>query len=277
MIRRRHIHQILKWIVVAIALTIMLFPLYWMVNTSLKPKTEVFSLPPTFWSPNWSFDAFFALLQNKPIGRYFLNSLIVAGGTTLVSLVLASLAAYGLTRFKVRIEALVILCLLFIKMLPEALLVVPFYGLVASMGMLNTYAALIAVYCSFALPFAIWMLIGFFRVIPRELDEAGIMDGATRLQVFRIVILPLARPGLVAVAMFTFLTAWNAYLWALVLTSDPNMYVLPVGIGTLKGEYQIQWNELMAAAVIAVLPVLALYAAFERHLVAGITAGAVKG
>lgn len=271
------IHQTLKWLVILIALTIMLFPLYWMVNTSLKPNAEVFRLPPAFYSENWSFDAFRNLLATRPIGLYFLNSLVVASGTTIVSLILASLAAYGLTRFEVRIEPLIILSLLFIKMLPEALLVVPFYGLIAKVGMLNSYISLIAVYCSFALPFAVWMLIGFFRVIPRDLDEAGVMDGANRFQTFWIVVLPLARPGIVAVAMVTFLTAWNAYLWALVLTTDPDMYVLPVGIATLKGEYQIQWNEMMAAAVIAVLPVLALYAVFERHLVAGITAGAVKG
>lgn len=271
------IRRIVKGVVVVIALAVMLFPLYWMVNTALKPNAEVFQLPPGFYSENWSFDAFRALLEHKPIGRYFLNSLIVAGGTTLVSVALASLAAYGLTRFHVRIEALIILSLLFIKMLPEALLVVPFYGLIAKVGMLNSYIALIAVYCSFALPFAVWMLIGFFRAIPRELDEAAVMDGASRLQTFLVVVLPLARPGLVAVAMVTFLTAWNAYLWSLVLTTDPSMYVLPVGIATLKGEYQIQWNELMAAAVIAVVPVLAIYAVFERHLVAGITAGAVKG
>lgn len=271
------IRQVIKWVVVLMALAIMLFPLYWMVNTSLKPNAEVFQLPPTFYSENWSFDAFRSLLENKPIGRYFLNSLIVASGTTIIALVLASLAAYGLTRFHVRIEALIILSLLFIKMLPEALLVVPFYGLISSVGMLNSYISLIAVYCSFALPFAVWMLIGFFRAIPRELDEAAVMDGATRLQTFLVVVLPLARPGLAAVAMVTFLTAWNAYLWSLVLTTDPSMYVLPVGIATLKGEYQIQWNELMAAAVIAVLPVLAIYSVFERHLVAGITAGAVKG
>ena len=271
------LQRIVKWVVVLTALAIMLFPLYWMVNTSLKPNSEVFQLPPTFYSDNWSFDAFRSLLENKPIGRYFLNSLIVAGGTTIIALALASLAAYGLTRFHVRIEALIILSLLFIKMLPEALLVVPFYGLIADVGMLNSYVSLIAVYCSFALPFAVWMLIGFFRAIPRELDEAAVMDGATRLQTFYMVVLPLARPGLAAVAMVTFLTAWNAYLWSLVLTTDPSMYVLPVGIATLKGEYQILWNELMAAAVIAVLPVLAIYSVFERHLVAGITAGAVKG
>lgn len=269
--------RIIEWTVLLTALAIMLFPIYWMVNTALKPAAEVFQSPPGFFSANWSFDAFRSLFESRPIGRYFLNSFIVAGGTTLLSLVLASLAAYGLTRFPIRIEGLVILALLFIKMLPEALLVVPFYQLVADMRLLNSYLALILVYSSFALPFAVWMLIGFFRVIPRELDEAGIMDGATRLQTFRLVVLPLARPGIVAVAMFTFLTAWNAYLWALVLTTDPDMYVLPVGIATMKGEYQVQWNELMAAAVVAVVPVLAIYSVLERHLVAGITAGAVKG
>lgn len=274
---RPSLSQALTWIVLLIALVIMLFPIYWMVNTALKPSGEVFQYPPSFLSANWSLDAFYNLFATRPIGRYFLNSLIVAGGTTLLSLALASLAAYGLTRFPIRIEPLIILSLLFIKMLPEALLVVPFYQLIADFRMLNSFLSLILVYSSFALPFAVWMLIGFFRVIPRELDEAGIMDGASRIQTFWLVIMPLARPGMVAVAMFTFLTAWNAYLWALVLTTDPSMYVLPVGIATLKGEYQVQWNELMAAAVIAVVPVLAIYSVLERYLVAGITAGAVKG
>jgi len=268
---------VLKWTTLICALAIMLFPIYWMLNTALKPSSEIFQYPPSFFSPNWSFDAFYRLFETRPIGRYFINSFIVASGTTLLCLALASLAAYGLTRFPVRIEPLIILSLLFIKMLPEALLVVPFYQLIADARMLNSYISLVLVYSSFGLPFAVWLLIGFFRAIPRELDEAAIVDGANRLQVFAIVILPLARPGIVAVAMITFLTAWNAYLWALVLTTDPSMYVLPVGIATLKGEYQVQWNELMAAAVIAVLPVLAIYSVLERYLVAGITAGAVKG
>lgn len=268
---------VLKWVVLLLALIVMLFPIYWMLNTALKPNSEIFQYPPTFYSENWSLDAFFSLFATRPIGQYFINSFVVASGTTVLSVALASLAAYGLTRFPMRIEPLIILALLFIKMLPEALLVVPFYQLIADMGLLNTYLALILVYTSFSLPFAVWMLIGFFKVIPRELDEAGIMDGATRLQTFRLVVLPLARPGIVAVAMFTFLMAWNAYLWALVLTTNPNMYLLPVGIATLKGEYQVQWNELMAAAVVAVVPVLAIYSVLERYLVAGITAGAVKG
>jgi ABC-type glycerol-3-phosphate transport system permease component len=275
--RQRRLVTFLTWITLIVALIIVLFPIYWMANTAFKPAMEVFQSPPTFFSENWNFGAFRNLFASRPLVIYFFNSLVVAGGTTLLSLVLASFAAYGLTRFPVRIEMLVILSLIFIKMLPEALLVVPFFELVANMGILNTYPALILVYTSFSLPFAVWMLIGFFRAIPRELDEAGIMDGATRLQTFRLVVLPLARPGLIAVAMFTFLIAWNSYLWALVLTTSPDMYVLPVGIATLKGEYQVQWNELMAAAVIAVVPVLAIYSVLERYLVAGITAGAVKG
>lgn len=268
---------VVKWVAVFCALSIMLFPIYWMILTSLKPSGEVFQSPPSFWSDNLSLDAYWSLFESRPIGRYFLNSVIVAGGTTVLSVVLASLAAYGMTRFHVGIAPLIILGLLFIKMLPEALLVVPFFQLIADFNMLNSYPSLILVYTSFSLPFAVWMLIGFFRVIPREIDEAGVMDGANRFQTFWLIVLPMARPGIAAVSMFTFLVAWNAYLWSLVLSTDPAMYVLPVGIATMKGEYQVQWNEMMAAAVIAVLPVLAIYSIFERHLVAGITAGAVKG
>ena len=263
--------------ILLIALAVVLFPLYWMINTALKPEGEIFQTPPTFISGNWSFDAFVNLFATRPIARYFFNSLVVATGTTALCVSFAALAAYGLTRFTIRIEALILMGLLFIKMLPETLLVVPFYGLIADMRLINSYVSLILVYTSFALPFALWMLIGFFRVIPKELDEAAIVDGASRLQAFWGIILPLARPGLTAVAMLTFLTAWNSYLWALVLTTTPDMFVLPVGIAALKGEYQIHWNELMAAAVIAVVPVLAIYSVFERYLVAGITAGAVKG
>ncbi len=266
-----------RWVIIIALLMIMLFPFYWMLNTSLKPIEEIFLSPPTFFSTAWSFDAYWHLIQTRPILLYFMNSLIVAVGTTVLSLFLASLAAYGVTRFHIRFEMLLIVFLLFTKMLPETLLVIPYFQLMSSFGLINSYLALIMAYTSFALPFSVWMLIGFFRAIPRELDEAAIIDGASRLQAFWKIILPLGRPGLVAVAIFTFLIAWNAYIWALVLTTDPSRYVLSIGVANLMGEYQIAWNELMAAAVIAVVPVMILYAFLERYLVAGITAGAVKG
>jgi multiple sugar transport system permease protein len=248
-----------------------------MVNTSLKPGTEIFLSPPTFASANWSFDAYTTVLTQRPVARYFLNSLVVALGTTVLSVTLASLAAYGFTRFFPQGATPFIVFLLFTKMLPETLLIIPYFQLMSDVGLLNTYWALILAYSSFALPFSVWMLIGFFRSIPRDIDEAAMIDGASYLQAFFRVVLPLARPGLVAVALFTFLIAWNSYLWALVLTTDSSMYVLSVGIANMVGEYRVQWNELMAAAVIAALPVMVLYSLLERHLVNAITSGAVKG
>jgi multiple sugar transport system permease protein len=267
----------IRWAVALVALAIVMFPFYWMVNTSLKPATEIFLSPPTFASPNWSLDAYMTVLTQRPVARYFVNSLVVALGTTVLSVTLAALAAYGFTRFFPHGATPFIVLLLFTKMLPETLLIIPYFQLMSDVGLLNTYLALILAYSSFALPFSVWMLIGFFRSIPRDIDEAAMIDGATYLQAFFRVILPLARPGLVAVALFTFLIAWNSYLWALVLTTDSSMYVLSVGIANMVGEYRVQWNELMAAAVIAALPVMVLYSLLERHLVNAITAGAVKG
>ena len=267
----------LLWTVTIAVAVVMIFPFYWMLNTSLKPSAEVFASPPTFVSSQWSLDAYRSLFATRSIGRYFVNSLIVALGATALSVVLAALAAYGLTRFFPRGATTFVMFLLFTKMLPETLLIIPYFQLMSDVGLLNTHLALILAYSSFALPFSVWMLIGFFRSIPREIDEAARMDGASVLQAFVRVILPLARPGLVAVALFTFLIAWNSYVWALVLTTDSSMYVLSVGIANMVGEYRVQWNELMAAAVIAAVPVMILYSLLERHLVDAITAGAVKG
>ena len=267
----------IRWAVALTALAVVMFPFYWMVNTSLKPASEIFLSPPTFASPNWSLDAYTTVLTQRPVARYFVNSLVVALGTTVLSVTLAALAAYGFTRFFPRGATPFIVFLLFTKMLPETLLIIPYFQLMSDVGLLNTYWALILAYSSFALPFSVWMLIGFFRSIPRDIDEAAMIDGATYLQAFFRVILPLARPGLVAVALFTFLIAWNSYVWALVLTTDARMYVISVGVANLVGEYRVQWNELMAAAVIAALPVMVLYSLLERHLVNAITAGAVKG
>ncbi|MBS0320647.1 MAG: carbohydrate ABC transporter permease [Proteobacteria bacterium] len=271
------LRTVVLWAVALVALAVTLFPFYWMLNTSLKPATEVFASPPTFVSAHWSLDAYRTVLTDRPVGRYFVNSLVVALGTTALSVLLAALAAYGLTRFFPRGATPFVLFLLFTKMLPETLLIIPYFRLMSDLGLLNTYWALVLAYSSFALPFSVWMLVGFFRGIPREIDEAATIDGAGAWTTFVRVILPLARPGLVAVALFTFLIAWNSYVWALVLTTDASMYVLSVGIANMVGEYRVQWNELMAAAVIAALPVMVLYALLERHLVSAITAGAVKG
>ncbi|HVO88738.1 MAG TPA: carbohydrate ABC transporter permease, partial [Casimicrobiaceae bacterium] len=164
--------QTLLWVCALAALAMVLFPFYWMVNTSLKPAPEVFASPPTFVSAHWSLDAYASLFANRSLGRYFVNSLVVAIAATALCVVLAALAAYGLTRYFPRGATPFVMFLLFTKMLPETLLIIPYFQLMSDLGLLNTYPALILAYSSFALPFSVWMLIGFFRSIPREIDEA---------------------------------------------------------------------------------------------------------
>jgi len=262
---------------VAVALVVVLFPFYWMLNTSLKPLSEVFQSPPTFVSTHWNFGAYAAMWETRPIGRYFVNSAIISAGATVLSMVLSALAAYGFSRFRLRGERSLLVLLLLTQMLPGTLLIIPYFQLMADVGLINSYTALILAYVSFSLPFSTWMLIGFFRSVPRELDEAAMVDGCSRIGALWKVVLPLSVPGLAAVAIFTFLLAWNAYVWALALTTDPNKFVLSVGIANMLGEYQVQWNQMMAASALAALPVVILYMFLDRYLVQGVTAGAVKG
>jgi len=265
------------WAGMLLFLALTIFPFYWMINTSLKPQSEVFQSPPSFFPTHWTLAGYTRVLATRAVGRYFWNSAVVSVGSTLLAMALSALAAYGFSRFRMRWERPLILILLLTQMLPGTLLIIPYFQLMAKLGLINTYLALILAYVSFALPFSTWMLIGFFRSIPLELDEAAMVDGCGRIGAFWRVILPLSLPGLVAVAIFTFLLAWNAYVFALVLTTDPKMFPLSVGIANLMGEYQVIWNEMMAAAVLATLPVFILYGFLERYLVQGITAGAVKG
>lgn len=265
------------WMAMLLLLLVVIFPFYWMVNTSLKPMSEVFKSPPAFYPSTLSFAGYVNIWATRLMGRFFLNSTIISVGSTLLAMALSALAAYGFSRFRLRWEQSLILILLLTQMLPGTLLIIPYFQLMAKLRLINSYVSLILAYVSFALPFSTWMLVGFFRSIPLELDEAAMVDGCTRVSAFWRVILPLSVPGLVAVGIFTFLLAWNAYVFALVLTTDPKMFPLSVGIANMLGEYQVAWNEMMAGAVLATLPVFILYGFLERYLVQGITAGAIKG
>lgn len=265
------------WTAMLLLLLVVIFPFYWMVNTSLKPMSEVFKSPPALYPSTLSFAGYVNIWATRLMGRFFLNSTIISVGSTLLAMALSALAAYGFSRFRLRWEQPLILILLLTQMLPGTLLIIPYFQLMAKLRLINSYVSLILAYVSFALPFSTWMLVGFFRSIPLELDEAAMVDGCTRVSAFWRVILPLSVPGLVAVGIFTFLLAWNAYVFALVLTTDPKMFPLSVGIANMLGEYQVAWNEMMAGAVLATLPVFILYGFLERYLVQGITAGAIKG
>jgi multiple sugar transport system permease protein len=254
-----------------------LFPFAWIVVSSLKDLSETFRIPPIWLPHRPTLQNFVAVLTLRSFGRYFLNSLIVSGATTSLSIILASLAGYGFSRFKFPGARALMVGVLAAQMFPGLVLIIPVFTLASRVHLLNTYFVLILAYTSFSLPFCVWMMKGFFDGIPQELDEAAVIDGCTSMGVFMRVALPLSLPGLVATAMFSFLVAWNEFLFGVVLATRENMYVVTVGIASTIGEFQIRWNELMASAVLATLPTLILYSLMERHLVRGLSAGAVKG
>jgi ABC-type glycerol-3-phosphate transport system permease component len=254
-----------------------LFPFAWIVITSFKDITETFLIPPTWWPQRFTLQNFITVWTIQSFGRYFLNSLIVAGVTTVLSIALASLAGYGFSRYRLPGGRTMMVAILAAQMFPGIVLLIPYFSMASRLQMLNTYPVLILAYTSFSLPFCVWMMKGFFDGIPVELDEAATIDGCSALGAFLRVVLPLSLPGVVATAIFSFLVAWNEYLFAVVLATRENMYVVTVGIASNIGQFRIQWNELMAEAVLATVPTIILYSLLERHLVRGLSAGAVKG
>ncbi|MEA4907076.1 MAG: carbohydrate ABC transporter permease [Chloroflexi bacterium] len=264
-------------LVLAVILVVTIFPLYWIAVTSLKTIPETYLWPPTFWPKELTFEGYSKVWTYSNFAKMFLNSVIVAVSSTVLSVVLASLAAYGFSRFKFKGHKIVLFFFLFTQMVPAILLLLPYFIMMRKLGLINSYTALILAYTSFSLPFCTWMLKGFFDSIPTDIDEAAMIDGCGRFQTLIEVILPLALPGIAATTLFGFLVAWNHYLFAMGLTTTPEMYTLPVGIAALNGEFRVAWNELMAGAIIASLPALVLYLLLQKWFVKGLTAGAVKG
>ena len=254
-----------------------LFPLAWMLSTSFKTEPETFRTPPTWIPLEPTFEPYLSIWRIKNFARYFANTAIVAVSATVLSLLLAVPASYGFARFRFRGARLLMSFILVTQMLPSVLLVIPYFTLMRVVGLLNTHLALVLAYASFSLPFSTWMLQGFFGTIPKQLDEAAMVDGCSRLQAIARVVVPLAVPGLGATSLFTFLLAWNHYLFALTLATRESMYTISVGLGAMIGEFRIAWNELMAAALLATIPTLIVYAFLERYFVQGLMGGSVKG
>lgn len=273
---RRPRNGLVLYVLLGVASVFVLVPVLWMIVTALKPETDLFSTPPRLWPTAPTLDAFRRVFTDYPFADYFRNSLIVVVASTGISLVFSSLSAYGVSRFKFRGRGSFLTFLLISQMFPSVMLVIPYFKIIQVAGLYNTYAALIVTYVSFTMPFCSWMMYGYFKSIPRELDEAATIDGASPLRTFLSVVLPLSLPGIVATAIYAFITGWNEYLFALILTSSEDMKTVPVGIGQLIGQYKIQWNDLMAASIYAVVPLMVLFVFLQRYLISSLTAGAVK-
>ncbi|HEX7122739.1 MAG TPA: carbohydrate ABC transporter permease [Gemmatimonadaceae bacterium] len=251
-------------------------PLWWLVVASLTPEARLFA-EPSLLPVDPVLEHYRALFRDRDFWTPIRNSLVVAGTTTAVALLLGAPAAYALARLQFRGKAAVLGFVLVVAMFPQITIVSPLYLLLRALRLINTYPGLVLPYVTFAMPLAIWLLTGFFRQLPRDLEEAALIDGATRWQAFTRVILPLAGPALATTAILTFIYCWNEFLFALSFTLGPDRQTVPVAIALFRGQYQVPWGQVLAAAVVATAPVTVLVLAAQRRIVQGLTAGAVKG
>jgi multiple sugar transport system permease protein len=254
-----------------------LFPFYWIVITSLKTTEQISARTNIFWPQPATTSQYVELIERSGFVTWLLNSALVASLSTILSVTLASLAAYALTRLRFLGAGLLTTLLLITYLLPGTLLFIPLYQTLNAIGLINTYGALIVTYPTFLLPFATWVLMGYFRSIPVELEEAAMIDGASRFYIFARIVLPLAAPALLSVALFAFTNAWNEFLFAFVFINSESLRTLPIGLQSLVFGDILPWGKLMAASLLTAVPVAVLYIYAQRFLVEGLTAGSVKG
>jgi ABC-type glycerol-3-phosphate transport system permease component len=252
-------------------------PLLWMLSTSLKPPREVFATPPTLIPGAPTLENFARLVSDTAFLTYFRNSVAVAGLTVLLTMVLGAAGAYSLTRFAFPGREAVAKLILCTYMFAPIMIVIPIYILARRLGLVDTHTALVLSYSSFCLPFALWLLRAFFQSIPVELEEAARVDGAGRPRAVLYVVAPLALPGLIATAIFTFTLAWNDYIFTRILIASDELKTLPVGVQDLFAAAVVDWGLIMAAGMLITIPALAFFLAVQRHLVAGWGSGGLKG
>lgn len=252
------------------------FPVLWMLVSSFKANPEIFELPPRLVTPGFSFDAYTTIVTDPVKVRFFVNSYIVALSVTALTLVVAVLAGYAFSRFDFPFKRPLNMVIVSVQAVPPITLLIPYFGLMVTLKLYNTYWALILTYMVFTLPYAIIMMTGYLNTLPRELDEAVKVDGAGSFTALWRILVPISVPGLVSVGIYTFMIAWNEYLFALTLTRTEDMRTVPIGIQLLMGQHSYEWNEMMAMSILGCVPVLVLFLFFQRFFIGGMTAGSVK-
>jgi ABC-type glycerol-3-phosphate transport system permease component len=253
------------------------FPLIWVLITSLKERGEIFTETPDLIPNAPQFGRYADVLLDSGVGRALVNSLLVAGVSTVLGVALAAFAGYAVARFAFPLRRSFMVAILTTQMFPLVVLIIPLFIVMRNAGLLGTYAGLIVAYLAFTIPLAVWILRGFIETIPVELEEAALVDGATRFGAMVRIVLPLALPGLATTATFSFINAWNEFMFALTFMNEEAKETLPVVLQTFVGRGQTDWGAVMATSVIYTLPVVALFALLRRHLMTGLTSGALKG
>ena len=266
----------LTYLGLAVGLVFAGFPILWMFFTSLKSNTEIFALPPRLLPEQFTSVAYLSIFADPVKIQFFVNSYLVAGAVTLLTVLIAIVTAYGFSRYSFRFKNTLNVFIISTQTVPPITLLIPYFGMVVSFGIFDTYFALILTYLVFTLPYAILLMTGYLNTLPKELDEAVLLDGGSSWTALWRVLVPLSVPGIVATAVYTFLLAWTEVLFALTLTKSMDMRTVPIGIELLMGQHAFEWNEMMAMSVLGSLPLLLLYLIAQRYFLAGMTAGSVK-
>ena len=252
------------------------FPVFWMFLNSFKPNSEIFAFPPKIISENFTLSGYHAIFSNPEKVRFFTNSYIVSISVTILTLLVAIQAAYAFSRFSFKGKNIFNVVILSLQAVPPITLMIPYFGLMVTLKLYNTYQGLILTYMVFTLPYAIIMMTGYFNTLPKELDEAVKIDGGGSLAALWRVLVPVSIPGIVSVGIYTFMISWNEYLFALTLTRTQEMRTVPIGIQLLMGQHSYEWNEMMAMSILGSIPVLVLFLFFQRFFMGGLTSGAIK-
>lgn len=276
---RRQTRGLWWWLLIIfllLLLAVSIFPFFVALSTSLRPRSELFRFPPSWLPTTWAWDNFVEVWNAVPLLRFVRNSVLIAGSATLLNLVCATPAGYALARLQVPGKNFFRHMLLVTQMFSPVVLVIGLFRIMSRLQLVDTSASLIITYAALSLAFSVWFLAGYFESVPVEIEEAAMMDGCSRIGALVRVVLPTSAPALVAALVFAFIWAWNEFMIALTFISTPDNRTLPLGIYSFLGQYSVEWHYLMAAALIAGVPVLALFLLIEKYLVKGLTAGAVK-
>ena len=264
------------YLVTILACIIAIFPFYWLFNTSLQPLKNLFSYPPIFLPKSNIIVTYIGYIRESHILIWLRNSFLISAVATFFSTLVAIPAAYSISRFRYKGRASMIFLILLTQMLPFVLLIIPIYLLFAELHLNNTLYALMIIYTAITVPIGIWFLKGFFDAIPKDLEEAAIIDGCTRFGALIKIIVPLSVPGVLATATWSFIVAWDEFLFAYTLIDSEKLWPVSVGLAGYIGQYSTPWNQIMAGAVLGTLPVVVMFMFFQKYLVSGLTAGSVK-
>jgi ABC-type glycerol-3-phosphate transport system permease component len=275
--KRKYLKVLVVYGMAAVLLFMCGFPLLFMFMTTLKPDGEIITATPTLYTSSPHLDHYFRLFATTKFLTYFRNSIVVAGSATLLCVTVATLAGYAITRFRFKGREGIAGIMLFTYMFAPIMIIVPFFILMRGYGLQNSHLGLVLAYTTFALPFSMWLLRSFFQSIPIELEQAAMTDGASRPQAVLFVIVPLALPGIIAVSIFSFIVAWNDYIFTRVLITSNDLKTLPVGLSDMVNSTLIDWGMILAGGVVITIPALLFFILIQRYLISGWGAGAVKG